>query len=296
MTTQSHRHHEVPQWLLKHFCWEDGEPLWMGFKDTRDVKSVSVKDAFLRSDGNTRTDYRGQGDGTFEQVKSDRDEKILTDFDGRASRAARDVIDYARQWRDAGPVAPRFSPETVAACKQLIVAQARRTRESQDRVGLGDDRSELYLALFYKRAEELGQQLPPEEDLLNDPDVIRVLDVLSQNQRATMASGNHPILADKEESFLAPLGLHIAVVDPMIAEFVVGSHGTTIMETTTGRNTWLPLAHDVAISFSDRPGDIAIGIYESEFVEYHNRAALAASARVAGRSERTIRELLARLD
>ena len=38
-----------------------------------------------------------------------------------------------------------------------------------------------------------------------------------------------------------------------------------------------------------------MGIYESEFVEYHNRSALAASARVAGRSERTIRELLATL-
>ena len=296
MTALSHRHHEVPQGLLKHFCREDGESLWMRFKDTRDVKSVGVKGAFFRNDGNTRTDYRGQGDGTFEQVKSDRDEKILADFDGRASTAVREVIDFARLWRDGCADAPRLSPETVGLCMRIIVAQARRTRESQDRVGLGDDRSELYLDLFYKRAEELGQQLPSKENLLKDPDVIGVVDVLSQNQRATMASGSHPILADKEEAFLAPLGLHIAVIDPTTAEFVVGSHGTTIVKTTGGRNTWLPLAPDVAISFSDRPGDIAIGIYESEFVEYHNRAALAASARVAGRSERTIRELLATLD
>ena len=292
MTTRSKRHHEVPIWLLTHFCLDNGATLWMGFKDTRDVSSVRVNDAFVRKNGNTRTDYRSQGNGTFEQVKSDPDEKILSNFDGQASHAARELIDYSRQYRDAGPFAPHFAPETVRICMRLIVAQARRTRESQDRVGLGDDRSKLYLDLYYQRAEELGQQLHSKEDLLKASEVIGVFDVLSQNQRATMASGNHPILAEKEAAFLAPLGLHVAVVDPTTAEFVVGSHGTTFVGTTGGKNTWLPLAPDVAISFSDRPGEIAMGIYESEFVEYHNRSALAASARVAGRSERTIRELL----
>ena len=145
MTARSERHHEVPQWLLKHFCWDHGNMLWMGFKDTREIRRVSLRDAFVRNNANTRTEYQSRGDGTFQEVKSDRDETILANFDGQASGAARELIDFSRQWRDSGPVAPRLSPEKVEVCKRTIVAQARRTRESQNRVGLGEDMSELYL-------------------------------------------------------------------------------------------------------------------------------------------------------
>ena len=296
MTARSEKHHEVPKWLLKHFCWDHGEMLWMGFKDTREIRPVSRRSAFRRKNANTRTDYQSRGDGTFQQVKSDPDETILANFDDQASRAARELIDFSRQWRDAGPVAPRLSSEKVEVCKRTIVAQARRTRESQNRVGLSEDKYELYLDLYLKRAEEVGQQLPSREGLLQIPGVTAVFDVISQNTRANMASGNHPILADKEEEFLAPAGLHVAVLDPTTAEFVIGSHGITIVETTQGLTSWLPLAPDIAISLSSRPGEIGIGIYADEFVGYHNRAALSVSARVAGRSEGTIQELLATLD
>ena len=293
MMARSERHHEVPIWLAKHFCWDRDDRLWMGFKDTHEVRLVGVRDAFVRRNSNTRTSYQSRRDGTFQQVKSDLDERILEKFDGQASSAARELITFARQWRDMRPVAPRLSPETVEACKRLIVVQARRTRESQDRVGLGDDKTELYLDLYLSRAEEVGQRLPPREVLLEDPSVTAVFDVISQNTRAGMSSGNHPILVENEEEFLAPLGLHVAVIDPTTTEFVIGSHGITI---TQERNTWLPLAPDVAISFSDRPGFIGIGMYANEFVDDHNRAALSNSARVAGRSKETIVDLLARLD
>ena len=267
--------------------------LWMGFKNTREVRSVSVKDAFVRKDANTRATYQSRGDGTFHQVKSDMDEMILEKFDGQASSAAREVIDFARGWRDDGPVAPRLSSETVDVCKRLIVVQARRTRQSQDRIGLIEDVDDLCLDLYLARAEEVGQQLPRREVLLEDPGAAAVFEVISQNIRANMASGNHPILADKEREFLGPLGLNVAVLDPMTAEFVIGSHGVTI---TQGRNTWLPLSPDIAISFSGNLGSIGIGMCVSGFVERHNRAALSNSEQVAGRSEGAIQALLAAQD
>ena len=290
---RSKRHHEIPQWVLKYFCVDHREMLWMGFKDTREVRLVSINDAFVRKDANTRIDYQSHGDGTFQQVKSDPDETILASFDDQASQAARALIDFSRRWRDTGPVAPRLSSDRVEVCKQIIVTQARRTRESQNRIGLLPDGYELYLDLYYKRAEEIGQQLPSREDLLGNPSVTKIFDVISQNIRANMASGDHPILTKKEEEFLAPLGLHVAVLDATTAEFVIGSHGITIVETIQGRNSWMPLAPDVMISLSDKSGYISFSIYADEFVERHNRAALSASARVAGRSEGTIQELLA---
>ena len=97
----------------------------------------------------------------------------------------------------------------------------------------------------------------------------------------------------KEQEFLAPLGLNVAVLDSTTTEFVIGSHGITI---TQGQNTWLPLAPDVAISFSNKPGDIGIDMCVNEFVEEHNRAALSASERIAGRSKEVITKLLATVD
>ena len=181
MTARSERHHEVPQWLLKHFCWDHGKMLWMGFKDTREIRSVSLRDAFVRNDANMITDYQRWGDGRFQQVKSDLDEKILANFDGQAASAARELIDFSRQWRDVGPVAPRLSPEKVEVCKRTIFAQALRTRESQARVGLSENKFELYLDVVFKLAEEVGQQMPSREGLLQIPGVTEVFDVISQN-------------------------------------------------------------------------------------------------------------------
>ena len=48
MMARSERHHEVPIWLSKHFCWDCDERLWMGFKETREVRLVGVRDAFVK--------------------------------------------------------------------------------------------------------------------------------------------------------------------------------------------------------------------------------------------------------
>ena len=226
-------------------------------------------------------------------MKSDPDEKILAKFDGQAATAVSELLAFARQWRDTSLVPREPPPETVEMCKRLIVAQSRRPRESQDRSGLFGDNYDLYLDLLFKKAEEDGQQLSSRDVLLEDPRMIARFDVITQNRRATFASGNHPIFASKEEGFLAPLALNVAVLDPTTTEFVIGSHGITITQQPTA---WLPVSPDVAISLSDRPGNINISMYSNEFVEEHNRAALSASERIAGRSKEVIEKLLATLD
>ena len=296
MTARSKGHHEIPIWLLEHFCWDKGKMLWMGFKDTREVKAVVMKDAFRRNDANTRIDYKSRGCGKPRQIKSDQDEKILGKFDDKAHRAARRLIEFSRSWRDSGSDALLLSQDDMETCKSIIVTQARRTRESQDRSFLGKDNSELYLAVSLRHAELLKQPMPSRQELRRDPEVGRFFSDLSQNQRATFASANHPILADKEAKFLDPLGLSVAVIGDAVSEFIIGSHGVTIVETTEGDTTWLPIAPDIAISLSDKPGVLSIDACPNEFVEQQNIAALSASARVAGRSKAAILELIATMD
>ena len=263
-----------------------------GAKDNREVGPVTVKNAFLTNDANTRIDYVPRGDGTFQRKKSDPDEKILGDFDGKAAPVARRLIRFAREWRETGAPLHSLATEDVEISKLLIVAQARRTRESQDRTFLGEDNREIFLGVSRQLAQQQGQPLPSNQELLQDPGVVRVLNDLSQNQRANFASGDDPILKDKEMEFLSPLGLHIAVTGGAGPEFIIGTHGVTVMEPESGDGTWLPLAPDVAISLSDQPRTTGIGACRSEFVQRHNLAALALSARIAGRSRDVIQELL----
>ena len=104
MTARSKGHHEIPKWLLKHFCWDKGKTLWMGSKDTREVKAVVLKDAFRRNDANTRIDYQSRGCGKPRRIKSDLDEKILGKFDDKADRAACRLIEFSRNWSKVDPI------------------------------------------------------------------------------------------------------------------------------------------------------------------------------------------------
>ena len=294
MTPRSVGHHQIPAWHLTHFSQKRGKKktLCVGSKDSLKLWTSSPAGTFRRNDANTRTDFRSQVGGVPEPVKSDKDEQILADFDSKAAPAALQLIRSARQWRgtrDAAGTLPNVDMET---CKEIIVVQARRARESQNRMGINGDKSELYYDLYFKLAEEQDYQLPSKESLLSNPRATEIFDVLDQNHRANFASGNHPILAQKETDFLAPLGLRVAVIEDPTQEFVIGSHGITIMETPLGQDTWLPIAPDIAISFSGAPGIIEIGICTDEFVDAHNRAALALSAHVAGHSKELIEELL----
>ena len=289
---RSRRHHEVPRWLLSNFSWDSESMLWISFKNTGEIKPVSVENAFVRKDANTQISYEGRSDGTFQRLKSDADEHSLAGFDDKASLAAREVIRFARQWRNTRTAAPSLSGESLELCKRLIVAQARRTRESQERTGIGKGDNDLYHDLYRRLAQDDGQSLPPKDVLLKDPEVISLFEVITQNTRANFASGDHPVLAKKEFEFLLPLGLRVAVLNPREAQFVIGSHGITI---TQRENTWLPLAPDVAISFSNTPGDIAIDMYMKDFVDHHNRSALLLSAQIAGQSRGTIERVLGTL-
>ena len=296
MTQRSKRHHEIPLWLQKHFCHDSGETVWLGVKASREVKPVGINVAFRRNNANIRIDYFPGPDGVVVPTKSDRDELLLAKFDSVAAPAARRLIQFAREWQRDGLLTPCLSLTDLEICKQIILAQFRRTRESQDEIGLGDDKSDLFLDLYFQRAEQYGQELPPRQDLLADPQVRSSFADVCQNHRARFASADHPILAEKERGFLAPLGLRIAVVDLGTCEFVIGSHGLTNLHTTEGSDTCLPLAPDVAIALSGTPGFISIATCTSDAVEAHNRAALSISSFVAGRSREIIEGLLASLD
>ena len=297
MKAQSEHHHEVPVWTLNNFSPDEGEKkrVWVGTKSNREIKLIGVRNTFVRNKANTTISFESRGDGTFQRIRSDQHEVTLREFDNVASVTARALVNSSRRFRDGDRRTPFLSPEQVELCKRMITVQARRPRESQDRAGLGADGSKLYLELYQRRAEELGQGPFTDEELLEVGRASGVFDVLSQNTRAGFASGDHPILVRKENEFLALFGLLIAVIDPTAEDFVIGSHGITNVDSIEGSASWLPIAPDVAISLAGNYANTYIDVYSQEFVEKHNLAVLSGSARIAGRSKATIERLLATL-
>ncbi len=295
MRTLSDRHHEVPRWLLSHFA-AGSSMLWVGFKRDRRLRLISTRDAFVRRGANSRFEYVPQADGSLRRVKSDKAERDQAAFDSLSCDAARELIKFARRWRDLGFGPHELTQLVVDISKRLILVQARRTRDAQERISIGDHDPVLIADVVRVRADELGVELPCTQELIEDPEIAGLFKEVSQNNRATFAGGQHPLDLQKEVELLAQRGLRIAVALPSVGDFVIGSHGLTTGRTINGRDSWLPIAPDVAIAHSDMPGDVKIRAVPGTFVEWHNRAALSISERVGGSLREMLEDLLATLD
>ena len=188
---------------------------------------------------------------------------------------------------------PRHWRAHVHILKQLIVGQARRTQESQDRIALTHSVDDTILDQLYLRAEASSTSLPPRSDLRSATEAQEWLADMRQNMRANFASGDHAILRVNESEFLSRSGLTVAVVPTSGPSFVIGSSGITITGSGTHEQAWLPVAPDAVIGLSPRPSEAGVRVVGNDFVEERNQAAVAASDRIAGPSRAVITKLLA---
>ena len=296
MTQSSRRHHYVPIWLLKNFCIGKTEQLWVGTKESREVRKSSARKLFSRNHGNTRTNYVGDGNGEFVRVRRAPDEDILADIDNRTSIAGNQLVKWTRTFGESHEFSGPPPPNGMEWCKKLIVAQARRSWESQDRIGLVQGLEERLWDSFYQRADDVGFDLGPRGSLSGHPRAKRLISDIEQNLRANFASGDDPVLKAKEDNFLAWTGLQIAILASSGPGFVIGNQGLTIINGPAGDTSWLPLAPDVAISLTDKPNSCAVGIFTDGFAQGHNKCALAMNKMIASDSKRTIDDLLGKLD
>ena len=293
MTQRSKRHHEVPNWLLKNFCIDGSDHLWVGFRRGGKVQKMNREKVFVRKNANTRLDYIPDGSGELKRVPSDSDEGILSDFDDRTSKAARQLLQWARQYHKTGETPPcPPQDDVVNHCKALIVTQARRPHESQDRVGLTEGYEKRWWDLAYKRAKDVGFELAPREELTLNPKMQTLVSDMEQNQRANFASGDHPILKDKENRFLLEAGLGVGVIIDSGPRLVVGNQGITILKESSVEMSLLPLAPDVVVCLTPRPQSLTSWTCRASFVGQHNKAAYTMSRAIAGNSKQVIEGLL----
>ena len=78
--------------------------------------------------------------------------------------------------------------------------------------------------------------------------------------------------------------------------FVIGSHGITVVEQRGQRESWLPIAYDVAIKFTPYPNKggslLRLDRNDESIIKTINQSTVAGSRFIAGRSKALIESLM----
>ena len=275
--------------LLNRFCDAQGW-LWVGNQRTGKVYKQRPRKAFVRRHIYTSRPYHNDGTPDFEY------EQALSGLEHNAASVIDKVVSSARRLER-----PKLFSEEQADLQRFVLALARRTPESQRRVSRGLSLDDYY-DIFRYRAEKAGFRWSLDRGPFHaNTDIREHIERLQHNVDAAFAAGDDPRLVAEESKFIAETGLQFVVIHRSKNSFVLGSHGITICNHgsispyLTG--TVLPLADDVLVHVTQRPTQAGLLILEenmasAELIKAVNRATVAQSETVAGRSENLIRSLL----
>lgn len=281
--------HFVPKLLLKKFCDDDGR-LWVGRKDSETVFWQRPGRAFVQNHIYTTFGYEGA-------PPSAEHEHALSRIENDAAPVLDRIVNSARRIEHA-----ELSPSERVSLQRFILAVARRTPESQQRVSNPVTDDDIY-RICCDLADEVGFEGLPDQDAFFAEDGVRELvERIIHNVNAGFAAGVSPLTAEHEEDFIAETGVRFAVIARPDKRLVIGSHGITICDhRQVGRSlagTVLPIAQDVLVHMTpwpNRSGLLVLGENQesSDLVDALNKATSAQSNTIAGPSETLIRSLLA---
>ena len=284
------RQHYIPQVLLKHFCDNDGR-LWAGNKGRNNVFRTRPLNVFVRNNIYTRYAYDDDTPPSAEY------EQGLCRLESDAGPVIDRIVGCVR--RSACPV---LAPDEQTALQRFLFSQALRTPESQQRVSSEFADDDLY-DIVEQHAQKVGfAGLPDKEAFFDDNDdwsdwARRLI----HNSDAGFAAGDDPHIREQEQKFIAETGIRFAVTLGPGDGFIIGSHGFTHIEprpqTLDLAGAVLPIAHDVLAHVTPWPYTPSLLILEankasSDLVGIVNRATVAQSLTIAGRSETLIRSML----
>lgn len=282
----THQHY-IPKMLLKNFCDDEGGLWVVDQKRGNCYRSVPGK-VFVQRNVNTRHVWI-EGTDSYEH------ELALSRIESDAEVAVSSVMQQARAGCN-----PRLDEDLDRKLKEFVIAMARRTPESQERIFRDPGRNfeEMFNSVLKDRLANAGFEVPDQDFLDSDPDVLRIRRTMKANVRAQFAAGDHDVLQKDSESFVRETGWGVALICMPKRSFVIGSHGLTVIgEDASLAGSWLPVAHDVALlvtAVRDRGFRLVLDRRKDWFIKALNSATAAQSDMIAGRSKALVRSLTAR--
>ena len=275
------RNHYIAQLLLNNFCDVEGR-LWVGDKCQPELFHTSPENVFVVRNLYTTTDSV-QSDEKYEN------EAALQRIESNAKPAISAVIDQARRGYP-----PRLSPEDNDHFKRFIITQARRTPESQERMGLTSDVDVAFRVAATEILKHGGFTAPAEDWFEQDP-ILVLKQTYKSNLVGNFAAGTHHLLEDETERFCRETGWLVAFIAMPNRSFVIGSHGLTVVKENGRPGSWLPIAHDVAIKVTPSPDKgffLRLDRSKEPVIRAINQSTVAESRFVAGRSKALIEALM----
>ena len=290
--------HFIPKVLLKNFQ-NDGGKLWCSSQGN--IFRVNWKKVFRQRDLYAKRDIvPGPGGSvnaeTWPSVeRSYEHEDTLTNIENAAEEAIKRIILQARRGNR-----PQLSRTLDVAWKSFVMALARRTPESQNRLPGYQSFDQVYYEAARHVAHEQDYPLPDMATLYQEAGVPKLKDIAESNSRAAFAAGEDPHMRRETARFCRETGLRVVVIPIPGQSFAIGSHGLTIISPSYERDfvaaSWIPVAHDVAVGVTRSPQEEALIRLSPQnsghqVVAAINRSTARMSSTMAGRSESLIRSL-----
>ncbi len=291
------RQHYIPEFLIRHFVDSCGH-LWVYDRRRGKLYPTSAKKAFVESNIYTRYEFaRGDNyEGLVGSTKKDYSYEAdsLSRIESEAAPVVSRIIKHAR-----AKFPPKLSAHQANSWKAFVLAMARRTPESRQRVTSISDREAFYVAAK-RRADEISYDLPDIDTLYKDSRIWKLKNMVVSNVHAGFAAGVSRREKREEERFCRECGLCVAIIcNPSPTNsFLIGSHGLAIVPSNEAKGSWLPIAHDVAVSVTSFPDREFLVVIDDDrtkrVVAAINAASNARSHTIASRSEELVRTFIAR--
>ena len=161
--------------LLRNFC-DDGGFLWVGDQSAGIAIRRNLRNVFVEGNLYSTHDYI-HGTDSYEY------EHALSKIEGNAKAAISSIIEQVRGGRN-----PHLGSELNKHLKKFVLALARRTPESQERVFTESDRN--FEEVFDSVAKELlvgaGYEVPEQDWFDRDPDVLEMKRRMKSNHSANL--------------------------------------------------------------------------------------------------------------
>ena len=287
------RHHSIPIMLLKNFCGDEGK-LWVWDKKTRKIFQSTPRNVFVEKDlytglGNATASKNEEYFGPLRLITPDyKYEKFLNVIENEAAPVIQYIIREARDKKTL-----KLSLEDYNKVKEFIMALARRTVESQERVSPVKNFEDDFYKVSTEAAEKENIVLPDRDSFYNNPNFRSLSNHIKSNGTGKFAAGVHPHEKAETEKFCRERGFDVVVIQNPKRSFVIGSHGITIMQNTDkSETTWVPISHDVILKVKGSPDlPILYLLTNDRYIRVINNATFQMSQIVASRSKTLLESL-----
>ena len=284
--------HFIPGFLLKNFTNEDGH-LWGVNRKKQEVFQTTPSKIFRQRDLYVSHDIYPSASSILYKTDYVTREGELSKLEGLAAPVVNKIIASVRQEQP-----PKLSYDENRIFMEFFLSIYRRNPSRLEQMAA--EFTDVYYQAASKTAAETGYPLPTKDNLYEDPEIIKLINLAKQNTKSRFAIGDHKIIRDKDEASMRNAGLFIINILNPKRSFIIGNCAFSVKQRGKPEPEWLPIASGTAVGLINNPGQVELIMVKpnnlnDEKINAINFNSAAQSDIFIGRSETLVRSLMKRI-